>query len=73
MGYEYAQQFEGWSYFKKGEKKGEKKEFFKAYQPLPHSDVHSLDFSRLGLPLAGVTSVDYDAEAAEEAMDEDEE
>lgn len=74
MGYDYAQQFEGWSRYKQGPKKGEQKEFFKAYQPLPHCDIHSLDFSRIGLPLASLGRIDYDAEAAEAAMeDEDDE
>jgi len=58
-GLEYAQQFEGWSYYKKGEKEGQKKEFFKAYQPLPSTPVQTLDFSRIGLPLAGVTPVEF--------------
>jgi hypothetical protein len=59
MGYEYAQQFEGWSYYKKGPKEGEQKEFFKAYQPLPSVPIETLDFSPIGLPLTGVTPVDY--------------
>lgn len=46
-GLEYAQQFEGWSYYKVGDKKGEQKEFFKAYGALPHCHVSTLDFSPL--------------------------
>lgn len=44
-GLEFAQKFEGWSYHKKGEKTGEKKEFFKAYGPLPSCHVDTLDFA----------------------------
>lgn len=50
-GIEYAKQFEGWSYHTKGEKTGEKKEFFKSYLELPSVDVHDLDFSSIRLPL----------------------
>lgn len=50
-GYEAAQEFEGWSYYKQGEKKGEKKEFFKAYLPLPSTPVSTLDFTKLGMPI----------------------
>lgn len=59
-GHEYAQQFEGWSHHRKGPKKGEKKEFFKAYYPLPSIDVHTLDFSPIGMPIDGKWGVDYD-------------
>ncbi|MCA1799995.1 MAG: hypothetical protein LC687_05275 [Actinobacteria bacterium] len=52
LGYDQAQEFEGWSYYKKGPKEGEQKEFFKAYNPLPSTSVHDLDFSRLGMPLS---------------------
>jgi len=50
LGYEKAQEFEGWSYYKKGPKIGEKKEFFKAYQPLDHVLISELDFSPIGIP-----------------------
>jgi hypothetical protein len=50
LGYERAQEFEGWSYYKVGEKAGEQKEYFKAYQPLPSCPAKDLDFSPLGLP-----------------------
>ena len=50
LGYERAQEFEGWSYYKNGPKKGEKKEFFKAYQPLPSTKISTLDFSGIHLP-----------------------
>lgn len=72
LGYEYAQKFEGWSYYKQGEKKGEKKEFFKAYQPLPSTLISTLDFRKLGLPLAGVTPLHYD-DAEEDYDDEEDE
>jgi hypothetical protein len=71
MGYDYAQKYEGWSHYKQGPNQGERKEFFKAYQPLPHTPVEKLDFSRIGLPFDGLAPVDYDARAAEEAMEED--
>lgn len=64
-GFDYAQQFEGWSYHKKGEKQGEQKEFFKAYAPLPSKTNHQLDFSALekkGASLAGVEFVGGDEE-----------
>ncbi len=59
-GLEYAQQFEGWSRHKTGDKKGKKKEFFKAYGPLPSKTNHQLDFSALvkkGAKLAGAEFV----------------
>jgi hypothetical protein len=51
LGYERAQDFEGWSYYKKGPKEGEQKEFFKAYGPLPSTPVSTLDFKKLGMPI----------------------
>lgn len=69
-GLEYAQQFEGWSYFKKGPKEGEEKEFFKAYGPLPSVPAHSLSFDVLekkGAKLEGVEFV-----GGEEEDDDDE-
>lgn len=50
-GYEYAQQFEGWEYYKRGPLKGEEKEFFTAYKPLPSVHVDELDFERIGMPI----------------------
>jgi hypothetical protein len=49
-GLEYAQRFEGWSYYKKGEKEGEQKEFFKAYGELPSTPIETLDFKGIGMP-----------------------
>jgi hypothetical protein len=52
LGFEVAQQFEGWSYYKKGDKEGEQKEFFPAYKPLPSTPVETLSFEKLGMPLS---------------------
>lgn len=71
MGYEYAQQFEGWSLYKKGPKTGDQKEFFKAYQPLPSTPIQQLDFRTIGMSLTGVAEVAYDGSDAEEDDDED--
>lgn len=49
-GEEYAKQFEGWSYYKAGDKKGEEKEFFKLYKLLPSCNIDSLDFTPIGMP-----------------------
>lgn len=70
LGYEKAQTFEGWSYYKKGPKEGEKKEFFKAYQPLPSVNVHDLDFSCLKLPFGRGYGMEFEGEMEE---DDDEE
>lgn len=50
LGYERAQEFEGWSYYKKGPKTGEQKEFFKAYLPLESVKISDLDLSGIHLP-----------------------
>lgn len=71
LGYDKAQEFEGWSYYKKGPKEGEQKEFFKAYKPLPSVPAHTLSFDVLekkGASLAGVEFVGGD----EEEDDDDE-
>jgi len=61
MGYEYAQEREGWSHYKKGPKEGEQREYFKAYQPLPHVPITELDFTPLGLPsIARIAGIEYD-------------
>lgn len=52
LGYDEAKQFEGWSYYKQGPKKGEQKEYFPAYKPLPSTPVETLDFKRLGMPIS---------------------
>jgi hypothetical protein len=76
MGYEYAQEHEGWSHYKKGPKEGEQREYFKAYQPLPHVPIAQLDFTPLGLPsIDRISGIEYDVEAppTEEDEDDDEE
>lgn len=68
-GLEYAQKFEGWSRHKTGPKKGKKKEFFKAYAPLPSVPAHTLAFDSLtkqGVDLSG-------AEFTGEGMEDDDE
>lgn len=50
-GFEYAQQFEGWEYYKRGPMQGQEKEFFKAYEPLPSVHVDELDFTCIGMPM----------------------
>lgn len=70
MGYDYAQGFEGWSYYKKGPREGEPKEFFKAYQPLPHTFIHDLDFSKIGMPLNGEYGAEFEGDDYEEDDDE---
>lgn len=49
-GLEYAQTFEGWSHYKKGDKEGQQKEYFKAYGLLPSIKIDSLDLSPIGMP-----------------------
>lgn len=71
-GYEFAKQFEGWSYHTKGDQVGEPKEHFKAYQPLPSVDVRDLDFSSIRLPLDRSFGTIYDGGDDEENPDEDE-
>lgn len=71
LGYDKAQEFEGWSYYKQGERAGEQKDFFKAYQPLPHCPIETLDFRQIGLPLAGVKEVEYEG-GFDDGEDDDE-
>jgi hypothetical protein len=72
MGYEYAQEHEGWSRYKMGPKEGEEREFFKAYQPLPHVPITELDFSPLGLPsIDRISGIEYDGSDANAAEEED--
>lgn len=52
LGYEKAQEFAGWSYYKKGPQIGEQKEFFDAYKPLPSTLISTLDFKGIYLPYA---------------------
>jgi hypothetical protein len=57
LGYKKAQEFEGWSHDRNT---GERKEFFKAYKPLPSVMTSSLDLSPLKLPFGGawVSNID---------------
>lgn len=71
LGYDKAKEFEGWSYYKQGPKAGEKKEFFKAYQPLPDCLIEDLDFRGIGLPLAGVKAVEFEG-GFDDGEDDDE-
>ena len=72
FGFEYASQFEGWSYHKKGPQVGEPKDFFKAYEPLPSVPVQSLDFTPLGLPSYDrLDEVDADDLVTDEDEEED--
>lgn len=71
LGYEKAQTFEGWSKFKVGEKLGQNKEYFKAYQPLPSVSIHDLDFSGLKMPFGQRYGGDYDDTLAYEEDDDE--
>lgn len=68
-GLEYAQKFEGWSYFKTGENKGEQKEFFKAYKPLDSVKNHDLDFSALRMTKDALEGTEFQGELGEEDDD----
>lgn len=72
-GYEYAQKFEGWQYYSKGEKTGEQKEFFKAYKPLPSVDIHDCDFSSIKLPMHLSYGEVYDGDGDEDEYEDDDE
>jgi len=52
LGFEVAKTFEGWSHYRIGPQEGERKEFFKAYPALPSVSIHTLDFSKIGMPLS---------------------
>lgn len=71
FGFEHAQQFEGWSYYKKGPQTGEQKEFFKAYQPLPNTPTTSLDFKKIGMPLSRSYGEPF-VEGSDDDLDDDE-
>lgn len=49
-GYDRAQDFESWALFRNGPKKGQQKEYFKAYGSLPSIKVDTLDFKAIGMP-----------------------
>ena len=71
-GLEHAKEFEGWSYYKKGPKEGEKKEFFKAYGPLPHTHVSTLDMSPLKMNPEALAGMEFDGGKGMEDDDDDE-
>lgn len=71
LGYEKAQEFEGWSYYKQGEKKGEKKEFFKAYRPLPSVPAHTLDLSALTKKGVDLSGAEFTGEGMEDDDDDE--
>lgn len=74
LGYERAQEFEGWSYWKRtgphGEQVGDQKEFFKAYLPLPSVRATTLDFSCIGMPLGRRYGSEFVGGGEEEDDDE---
>lgn len=70
-GENYAKQFEGWSYYKKGPKEGEQKEYFKFYPLLPSVRADTLDFAPIGMPLAGGYGVEYTGDNMEEDDDDE--
>jgi hypothetical protein len=72
LGYEKAQTFEGWSKYKQGDKAGQDKDFFKAYQPLPDVWIADLDFSAIKMPLGKKYGGDYIAGNDEEEDEDDE-
>jgi hypothetical protein len=72
LGHEKAVTFEGWSYYKQGEKAGEQKEYFKAYPPLPSVWISNCDFSAIKMPLGVKYGGDFVA-GEDEDDDDDEE
>jgi hypothetical protein len=74
MGYEYAQQFAGWEYHKRGDKAGEQKQYYEAYKPLPSLPIQSLDFTPIGLPpvdMVGTTRYDGPVIASTDLEDDE--
>ena len=69
-GFEEAEKFEGWSLYKSGAMKGEQKEFFPAYKPLPSIPIETLDLSPIGLPLTGHYGTDFVGGGDDEDDDE---
>lgn len=72
FGIDYARTFEGWSYYKTGDKVGEEKEFFKAYNPLPNTPISSLDFKAIKMPFGQKYGGDFVPGADSEDDDDDE-
>lgn len=71
-GEEYAVKFEGWSYYKKGDKLGEQKEYFKFYQELPSCSIVDLDFSPIGMPITRAYGGAFSGTDEEDFDDDDE-
>lgn len=78
-GLEHAKKFEGFSHFQERHRKradftevGDEWEFYKAYLPLPSTPVSTLDFSKLGLPLKGVSDLVLPYEGDDDDDDDEE-
>lgn len=69
-GFEYAKQFEGYSYFKTGERKGEEKEYFKAYPELPHCHASDLDLTPLKVSADVLKGAEFEGGGLEDDDDE---
>jgi hypothetical protein len=69
-GLEFAKKYEGWSHFKVGERKGEQKEFFKAYGPLPSVPASTLDLSALKLTAEDLAGAEFEGSGLEDDDDE---
>lgn len=70
-GYDFAQQFEGWSYYKTGPKKGEQKEYFKAYRPLPSVHCSTLTLDPLKLNAEALAGAEFVGGGLEDEEDDD--
>ena len=70
-GFEYAKQFEGWSYYKQGEREGEQKEYFKAYPPLPSVHCSTLDFSAIEKKGADLSGTEFVGDEDDEDDDDE--
>jgi hypothetical protein len=70
LGYERAKDFEGWSYYKTGPKKGQQREYFKAYLELPSVHCDTLDLSAIGLLLKSTYGVEFVGVPEEEDDDD---
>ena len=70
-GLDFAKQFEGWSRFKTGPKEGKKKEFFKAYAPLPSVHCSTLDFSSLSKKGVDLHGAEFEGGGLEEGDDDE--
>jgi hypothetical protein len=72
LGFDRAQEFEGWSYYKQGPKQGEQKEFYKAYKPLASVTIKDLDFKGIGMPFGKASyGAEFEGELDEDDDEED--